>query len=437
MTPTAFLPDRTAEDYGFLRDPARRGDWSDAYKFVPLSSDGDSYLSFGGEVRERVEIYHAPRFGLAGGSDDTYLLQRILAHADLRIGTGVRVFAQLGAHEAYAKKAVNLAPPDDDSLDVHQLFVEVRPAQGAVVRIGRQEMIFNPLQRFVSFRDGTNVRQNFDGGRLSLNRGATRVDAFLNSPVTLRREEFDNSRNRDHLFGGLYVSHKTGPQRSRSLDAYYFMLDRNVFAGPGSGDDTRHNLGVRYAGTRGAVDWDAEGVYQFGNSLARDVRAWAGSVDLGYTLRASSLKPRLGLRFDSGSGDDDAADGEVNSFYPLFPSGPYFNEANLTSWTNLLAIRPSVRLQPTPKLTVIGAAQLKWRQDRDDAVYLGPSNPLVATRANRAREIGQVYTLDANYQLNRNIALRAYYLHHTDGEAIARAGGEAVNFGMASVTLRF
>jgi hypothetical protein len=358
------------------------------------------------------------------------LLQRLLVHADLHLGPSVRIFAQLGAHEAFGKAL--LAAPDEDRLDVQQLIVEVRPARGLTARFGRQEMMLSPLQRFVSVRDGTNVRQNFDGGRLSWTGGRWRVDAFLTRPVTLRRGTFDDRGNHAQMFGGLYASHRL--DGGMSLDGYWLLLDRDDLPG---GRERRHSLGLRFAGTRGPADWDAEAVYQLGNSGGRSIRAWAASADLGYTIAGAPLRPRLGLRFDAGSGDGDPADDCVGAFHPLFPSGPYFNEANLTSWTNLVALRPGVRVQPEPRLTVHAAVQFKWRENAGDAVYLGPSTPLAATRLNRAAAIGNVYTLDSNFQLNRNLALRAYYLHHSAGDAIDRAGGRAVDFAMASATLRF
>lgn len=423
--PPPFKADRTAEDYSYLRDPARRGHDQDAWKFIPLDSGGASFVSLGGELRERIELFDAPRFGLAGGRNDTYLLQRALVHADFRFGDGVRLFAQLGAHEAIRK--VQLLPPDEDRLDVQQLFVELTPGAGLSARIGRQEMMFNPLQRFVSFRDGTNVRQNFDGSRLTWNRGPLRLEAFLVRPVTLERGVLDDSRNRDQLFWGAYVSRRLGPG---AADAYWFVLDRDNLP---AGRERRHSIGLRYAGATGGFDWDIEGVRQSGDRVG----AWAASADLGYALASAPLRPRFGLRFDAGSGDGDPADGRANGFFPLFPSGPYHNEANLTSWTNLVALRPSLRIQPEPRLTLAASVQLKWREDVDDAVYLGPSAPLAATRGNRGREIGQAYTLDANFQLSRNLALRAYYLHHTAGDAIRLAGGRDVDFLMGSATLRF
>jgi hypothetical protein len=432
--PAPFKPDRTAEDYSFLRDPNERGDWADAYKYVPLNESGSLYLSFGGELRERFELIDEPRFGFSAAPDDSYVLERTLVHADLHAGDHVRVFAQLGDHRAFGKKKVLLGAPDEDRLDVQQLFVELSPVKSATLRAGRQEMMFSPLQRFVSFRDGTNVRQNFDGGRFSFTSAALKVDAFLVRPVLLQRGSFDDHRNRDQSFGGVYASHKLGKGGALSLDVYFFELHRQKL--PGGVEEKRHNAGLRFAGSSRGFDWDNEAIYQFGPQGPRRIRAWAASSDLGYTLAGTSWKPRIGLRFDAGSGDRDPADGRAGAFYPLFPSGPYFNEANVTSWSNLVAVRPNLRLNPTPKLTLNAGVQFKWRESRRDAVYLGPSTPLAATLANRAREIGQVWTLDANYQLNRNLGLRAYYLHHSAGEAIREAGGKPIDFVMGSMTLK-
>jgi hypothetical protein len=432
----AFKPDRTAEDYGYLRDPAKRGDWSDGYKFVPLNDSGSAYISFGGEVRERVELYDAPRFGLAGGSKDGYLLHRALLHADLHLGEAVRVFAQFDEEEAVSKKLINM--PDQDDLDVQQLFLELRPFKTGALRVGRQEMIFNPARRFVSFRDAANVRQNHDGARLTINAGDVRAEAFAVAPVIIKPGTFDNRRDPNQLFAGSYLSKKLDPKGSLTLDGYYFLLQTdNIFVGPRTGRENRHMVGIRFAGSEGRFEWDAEGAYQFGDRVSQNVGAYALSADLGYSFPASRLKPRIGVRFDMGSGDDSPTDRKAGSFNPLFPDVPYFDEGLLTSWTNMVAVRPNVRIQPTKKLTVAGAAMFKWRQDVDDFVYRGLSVALPGTRNNRAREIGQMYVLDTRYQLNRNFLLQLHYVHHTAGDAIRLAGGKDVDFLMSSVRFQF
>lgn len=430
-----FKPDRTAEDYSYLRDPARRGDWSDDYKYIPLNGSGSAYLSLGGEIRERVELYDAPRFHLAGGTKDGYLLHRAMVHADLHLGPAVRIFAQLNEQEAVSKKLINA--PDQDNLDVQQLFLELKLGKSAALRAGRQEMIFNPMRRFVSFRDAANVRQSFDGARLTVNAGQFRGELFGVAPVLVKPGTFDNRRDPNQFFGGAYASRKLGEKGASSIDAYYFLLrTENVVAGGRTGQEQRHTVGLRYAGASGPFDWDVEGAYQFGNRVQQNISAYAIGADVGYTFK-SKLKPRIGLRFDTGSGDHSPTDNKAGGFNPLFPDVPYFDEGLLTSWANLVAIRPNVRIQPSRKLTLSAAAMFKWREDVNDFVYRGQSVALPGTRNNTAREIGQMYLGEARYQLNRNLAFQLQYVHHTAGDAIRLAGGRNVDFLMTSATLKF
>src|SRR5262245_45481348 len=73
--PPAFKQLRYDESYAYLRDPARRADRLDPIKFMPFTANGGSYLTLGGEIRERYEYYHNSQWGLGTQDDDGYLLQ--------------------------------------------------------------------------------------------------------------------------------------------------------------------------------------------------------------------------------------------------------------------------------------------------------------------------------------------------------------------------
>jgi hypothetical protein len=64
-----FKLTRYDENYAYLRDPAMRSDYLDPVKFIPLTTNGDWYLTFGGEIRERYEYYHNSLWGR--GPQDT------------------------------------------------------------------------------------------------------------------------------------------------------------------------------------------------------------------------------------------------------------------------------------------------------------------------------------------------------------------------------
>lgn len=385
-------------------------------------------VEIGGEVRQRAEVIDAPRFGLGGDREaDAYVLQRILLRAETKIEP-VRVVVELGAHEAWGKRG--LAPPDEDHLDLQQGYAEFADA-GFTVRLGRQEIVLDEAQRYVSYRDGANIRQSYDGARVAYEQGGTRVDAFLARPVAIERGVFDDGSDDRQSFGGLYLTRRIGGEAPVTLGGYWLRLGRELPAGT----ERRDSFGVRVAGKRSGWEWDAEGMLQRGRLGPRKIRAWALSADLGYNLELPA-KPRLGLRLDAGSGDD-AADTALGSFHPLFPKGGHFDEAGVTTFTNLVALRAGVRLRPTPRLSLEAATQRKWRESRDDAVYTMPSVPLAATLGNRARGIGQSYSLDAKWKASDALAVRAQYVHHQAGDAIRLAGGQSVDFAMLSASLRF
>ena len=86
---------RFTEDYSWLSDASKRGDWFDPIKYIPLRPGEPSwYLTLGGEVRERFEGAHDPNFGIQGSSDNSYWLQRLTLLGDAHLGPRVRFFVE-------------------------------------------------------------------------------------------------------------------------------------------------------------------------------------------------------------------------------------------------------------------------------------------------------------------------------------------------------
>ena len=420
---------RSDEDWRVLRD---HPDAAPAYKYQALTDDGAIWISFGGEVRERLDTLDAPRYGIQRKADN-YLLQRVMMHADLHLGERVRVFAQLSGDDAVGKKSP-LAPSDTDRGDVQNLFVDVN-AGAARWRFGRQELLFNPTQRFVSVREGPNVRQSFDGGRATWHLGGWAVDAFAMQPVRYAAGAFDDRNDNHQAFYGAYAS--TTLAASARVDAYVMGLQRDAVAfGTDHGDERRDSAGLRLAGQHGRVDYDLEGLTQWGRLGAADIHAWGFGAIAGYTF-AGTLAPRWGLEADVGSGDDARRANRVGTFNPLFPKGAYFDESGLLSWANSIVLRPSFSLQPRANLSLRASVIAHWRENVRDAVYLQPYAALPQTLGNTARRVGQAYELDATWRCGRGLSVNAEIAHHEAGPAITRAGGRDSDFAMLSAQFRY
>jgi hypothetical protein len=115
------------EDWRPLYQVDRTDIW-DPVKFVPLSADGTTSLSFGGEARLTYERFAHQNFGLTPPDPDGYLLQRYLLHTDLHVGSRVRVWSEFNSGIENGRIGGPRPEIDEDRLDLHQVFVDVTSA---------------------------------------------------------------------------------------------------------------------------------------------------------------------------------------------------------------------------------------------------------------------------------------------------------------------
>ena len=162
-TRPAISANRWQEDWSVLADPELRTQPFDNLKYIPLSSsDPNSYISLGLNLRERFEYNNAPSFGVGRIPGDSYLLQRLQWHVGVHINENWQVFTQFEDVRAPGKRIIT--PVDENPLDLRLAYLAYTRefSEGTFkARVGRQDFLFD-LQRFVSSRDGPNVRQSFD-----------------------------------------------------------------------------------------------------------------------------------------------------------------------------------------------------------------------------------------------------------------------------------
>jgi hypothetical protein len=137
----------------------------------------------------------------------------------------------------------------------------------------------------------------------------------------------DCARDRDQALWGAYGSGKPSGLRGTALDLYYlgFQDDQGDYA-QGTASETRHSLGGRLWGKAEGWDYNLESLFQWGHFGSAEIRAWTVASDTGHTWNDAPLQPRLGLRANVASGDDDPNDDALETFNPLYPRGNYFNE---------------------------------------------------------------------------------------------------------------
>jgi Alginate export len=211
--PPAYTLLRYDEDYSYLANPANRTEPLDVIKYIPLFNWGPSYfVTLGGDLREQYEFIQNDNFGLGSVNNHGYWLQRLMPYSDWHFGPFFRVFVQLKSSEEEGRQP-GPRPTDRKRLDFNQAFIDfsyprtILPADQAylTLRLGRQEIDFGD-ERLLAVREGPNVRQSFDGGRLIFNSSKGRVDVFGLRLDTDETGYFDNSPRWSHeTVWGLYV----------------------------------------------------------------------------------------------------------------------------------------------------------------------------------------------------------------------------------------
>ncbi|MDB5481932.1 MAG: hypothetical protein JWO83_2985 [Caulobacteraceae bacterium] len=427
---------RWQEDWSVLANPAAPREPFDDLKYIPLSAtDPQTYLSFGADLRERFEGNDAPNFGVGGAHPEDYVISRLEAHADLHLGSHVQVFTQLQSD--FAPWKTKLTPVDQDRLDLEQAFVAITESVGGgtlKVRLGRQQIAFD-LQRFISVRDGPNVRQSYDAAWADYERGPWRLTSFYSLPVQNRDlRAFDDYSSRHLTYGGARIERKLSRTAHIAVTYSVFTQDHSRFLSA-SGNERRDVVDVHTWGADAGVDWDLEAMNQTGHIGPKHIEAWAFGSLAGYTLSGVRWTPRLGLQVDAASGDRNPHDHLLGTFNPLFPNGYYVTLSGYTGFVNFVHVKPSLTLHPTKTLKLMLAAAAQWRETTADAVYTQPDIPIAGTAGRPGAYTGTYGQFRADWQVSEHVAAAVEAVHFEVGDAIRAAGGH--NGDYLGVELKF
>jgi hypothetical protein len=425
-TRPAILSNRWEEDWSVLADPRVPREPFDYLKYIPLSPDDPkTYLSFGADVRERFEGNDTAGFGISPNRANDYLISRTDWYADLHIADQVQVFTQFESD--FAPWKTMLTPADQDVLDLEQAFVTVtEPIDDgtAKARLGRQQMNFD-FQRFVSDRDGPNVRQSFDAAWGEYESGPWKFIAFSSQPVQINdlgAQPFDSYSSGANTFSVVRAQRELLGWATLSTYYAYYTADNAKYLSV-TGNERRDSIDVRFSAKSSGFDGDLEVMVQSGSIGNDTIRAWAVGSLSGYTFADVGWTPRLGFQFDAASGNSNPNGTVLETFNPLFPNGYYFSLAGYTGYTNLIHLKPSIAVHPTQQLTLTLAVAAQWRETTADAVYVQGSVPVPGTAGQPGRYTGTYGQLRLDWAITSHYSFAVEAVRFEVGDAIQRAGG--------------
>lgn len=403
---------------------------------------GNSFLriDFGGQIRERVESWSNFNFGALPATPSTmvasevFALTRLMGSADMYAGSHVRVFAQ-GRSSLSTRRdlAGGRRPSDEDDLDVHQLYAQLRStgvggSDGMVtLQGGRFEMAFGK-ERLISALDWANTKRSFDGVMTSYGASSATVTAFLARPVVVRAYR-PNLHDSTTALVGIYSTARS-TRLSIGADLYWIGQRRDSGAGTWNGTagrEMRHTVGARlWSPPRKESPFDMEGEYalQFGRMGSNSIAASMVAGQIGYTVRRPSRTARVYANVEYASGDRSAG-GDVETFSQLNPQPhPFLGFADIAGRQNIVDLSGGGSTNVWRTVVATADYHAFRRATATDAFY-APSGAVARPPGfGTSRSIASELDFTLRWAEDRHKLLLGGWSHVTPGDFI-RQGGSA------------
>lgn len=424
----------------------------DPIKFGALTVDVQEKMRF--EIRENNFDFNS---AINGPQDASWLLQRFRLGLGYDVNPWLKFYIQGQDIRELGGSRPNdvgvAAAEGDDVFDILKAYVQIgNLKKGLSATLGRQFLSYGD-QRLVGPLEWLNPARTFDAIKLRYAAASFSLDAFISSPVAFSNNMWnqsgflDNDESLNQMFSGIYLSTQWVPINT-TTDFYLFHKsdDGNADFGAKLGDTSFITLGTLWKGDPkklGGFDYDTEMAFQTGKVSGRDLTAFAGHWGTGYNWLKHSWKPRLGLQYNYGSGDSNAADGDIGTFQNLYPTNHlFYGYMDTTGWMNMHNPQLNLSFMPTAKLKVMLDYHLYWNATNNDAwrrvngvTGVRPVNA-AATSAGSFR--GQEIDFTAIYKLNPHVAFQTGYSYFIAGDYLKNTGAsDDAHFGYVQVQIDF
>lgn len=344
------------------------------------------------------------------------VLQRAMVHANIELGSHVRLFAQFGSTIRFFNPNPAAPEIDKNKLSVHQLFVDYHLQKKWLVRLGRQEISY-ASHRLFTFREGPNNRLAFDAAVIKYMSKKRKIDFFAMSSVISQTGVFEDQSFKDFIFG-IYASNQIVSKKFL-VDFYFLNLNTSRRQYNFVADkENRQSYGSRIFSENPKLNYELEATYQTGRFNQSKIRAFGISADLNYKL-VSGINLIAGIGGNFMSGDKNKNDNQLNTYNLLFSKPQYGLTAPIGA-TNLINVNPYIKINPTKKSYIYISSYFMWRQSNQDGTYsptaveMRPSQE--ALFASNKKSIGTLQALESSYAVNTHLSLAvdaSYFFYRT------------------------
>ncbi|MFQ5441874.1 MAG: alginate export family protein [Thermodesulfobacteriota bacterium] len=438
-------------------------------------------FSFSGQYRVRGEYRGNPNF--VDDAAQSVVLQRVRLTTNAQVTDDTSVKITLQDSRAWGATpngngGPRLTDVGDNHLDLHESYMLVKNIldQPVSLKVGRQEFVYGD-QRLLGAFGWNNNGRSFDAAKLTYNSDPIDIDVFGSKirEASSAGVNGGGGGDEDLDFYGIYATIKSIP--NNTVDVYALALrDGNGgtnafnqgttygntslnFAGGGILDKAQvlYTYGARVKGAYSGLDYTLEVPFQTGSIdttattgiTSYDIGAWALAAKAGYTL-PTAMKIRVGAQYVIASGDDDAADSDLETFANLFPTNHgHYGFADQQGWRNVDAWAIDAVAQVNSQLKLYLAWWSFDLNEQADAWYsagnwmntsgaLGTSGvSRAASSTNIEDEIGSEIDFVATYKYNSAVTAQFGWSRFFTGKFIESqvAGGNVDDMDFAYLQL--
>lgn len=434
---------RWAEDWQVYRDPAKRDDFLDRLKYLPLNDDGDIYLTLSGEARLRMNLTSNPQ--LADAPEQRQDILRLVGGADLHVGEHLRFYGELAHGELSGKNVGTPSGSLRNKFVYQQYFAEAKGSLGPLdvgIRYGRQEFTDGP-NLLISQRDNNTIRFVLNGTRAWVRTSTMRATIFDFETTDLGNDGLgDDPPDKNRRFSGVSAGFVVPTQWLGGSSLYFdpFFWRRRNLVGTWGGvvaPAVRYYVGTRLWGDIGpvALDWTVS--HQYGHFDNRPIKAWQIFIAQTVRLGADKSGPRIGVHADYGSGGGGYGKGTLRNAYAPFGNNIYFSYGLFLTATNMIAVSPNFSFQPVKGVRASLEYQFTWRDSAQDAVYRANNTPYVGTEKVAGKAVAQLARAQIVYTISPRLSLTTRLEHLQAKEVLKRAGYHNSAFLATWVSFRF
>ncbi|WPR70317.1 alginate export family protein [Flavobacterium sp. NG2] len=390
------------------KDTLKKG--VDKLKYIQLSKN--SSVSLGGEIREQFQYYENQNFGDVSttitNSNAVQIWHRAMVHANVELGSKVRLFAQIGSNFRFANPDPLVAQIDENQLSIHQAFIDYKFHSKWLARVGRQEMYYGN-HRLFTFREGPNNRLTFDAAKIVYQSNKRKYDLFIMAPVIAKKGVFDDSSFNEVVIG-LHTTEKI-ITNYLIMDSYtlYYNTDNRSYNYM-KGHERRETSGIRLYSSNNTLNYEIEANYQKGKFNDLKIEAYSLNADINYNINTKH-NLILGVGANYTSGDKNPSDNKLNTYNSIFSKPPFGLVAPI-GLSNIVNINPYIKINPTEKSNIYAGIYWLRRQSNKDGTYSPGAGGAIETRPTPAllyssvsKDIGTLFLIESNYFINKNISL--------------------------------